>query len=138
MTGPLYDVLTLPSASSIDATTEKPAPTITLDGGCDVTTSLSWILNVEETTEVRPEAVAWSVSPTPGALMVTPVNVATPLTAVAVSVPPNVAPPGLAASASVTLPVKLVARLPAASSASTVNLIGAPTRYGPPGAVTTS
>ena len=49
-----------------------------------------------------------------------PENVATPFDAVAVSVPPRVAPPGLFASATVTVPSKDVIRLPELSSASTV------------------
>ena len=46
-------------------------------------------------------------------------NVATPLTAVTGVVPLSVAPPGLLPSATVTLPAKLVTRLPSASSART-------------------
>ncbi len=51
---------------------------------------------------------------------VSPEKVATPLEAVAVSVPPRVAPPGLLASATVTVPLKVVMGLPELSSAWTV------------------
>ena len=53
-------------------------------------------------------------------------NVATPLDAVAVSVPPSVAPPGLFASATVTVPLNEVSMLPELSSASTVRPKGVP------------
>ncbi len=49
----------------------------------------------------------------------TPANVATPPTAATVVVPPSVVLPGLAPSASVTLPVKPVTRLPNPSTAFT-------------------
>src|SRR5207244_2521040 len=53
---------------------------------------------------------------------------ATPFTAATVVVPPRVAPPGLVASATVTLPIKLGTGFPAASSALTwtAGLIAAP------------
>ena len=50
-----------------------------------------------------------------------PENIATPLLAETVSVPPKVLLPGLAAKATVSLPVKPVATFPSASSAVTVN-----------------
>ncbi len=55
-------------------------------------------------------------------------KLATPFTAATVVVPPRVAPPGLVASATVTLPVKLGTGFPAASSALTwtAGLIAAP------------
>src|SRR5207302_2430999 len=46
-------------------------------------------------------------------------NVATPLTAATGVVPPSVAPAGLLPSSTLTLPAKLVATLPSASSART-------------------
>ena len=55
-------------------------------------------------------------------------NVATPWFAVTVSVPPSVAPPGLFASATVTVPLKEDSRLPELSSASTVRPKGCPRR----------
>src|SRR5207248_6492472 len=70
---------------------------------------------------VRPLLLACSVYPLPTALIVSPANVATPLTALTVNVPPSVAPPGLLASDSVTGPLKLLLRLPKASWASTVS-----------------
>ena len=57
---------------------------------------------------------------------VSPENVATPSVAVAVSVPPSVAPPGLFASTTVTVPLKEVTGLPELSSASTVRPKGLP------------
>ena len=51
--------------------------------------------------------------------MVKPEKVATPLTVLAVSVPPKPAPPGLLARASVTLPVNVGSMLPHTSSAAT-------------------
>ena len=51
---------------------------------------------------------------------VRPEKVATPFVAVAVSVPPRVAPPGLLASATVTVPLNEVSTLPELSSAVTV------------------
>ena len=57
---------------------------------------------------------------------VSPENVATPLDAVAVSVPPRVPPPGLFASATVTVPLNDERRLPELSSASTVRPKGLP------------
>src|SRR5438309_10638756 len=55
-------------------------------------------------------------------------NLAAPFPAATVVVPPRVAPPGLVASATVTLPVKLGTGFPAASSALTwtAGLIAAP------------
>src|SRR6266576_1691892 len=60
--------------------------------------------------------------------MLRPENVATPATAVAVVAPARVPPPGLAPTASVTLPVNPVAVLPCASRAvtCTAGVIGAP------------
>ena len=57
---------------------------------------------------------------------VSPEKVATPLDAVTVSVPPRVAPPGLLASATVTVPLKEEMGLPELSSASTVRPNGLP------------
>ncbi len=70
-------------------------------------------------TAVKPVALAVSVYPVPVLLRLKSKNVATPLTAVTGVVPPSVAPPGLLPSATLTLPAKLVARLPSASSART-------------------
>src|ERR1041385_4011650 len=55
-------------------------------------------------------------------------NVATPFTAATVVVPDNVPPPGLAPSATVTVPVNPVAGFPCASRAvtCTAGVIGAP------------
>ena len=57
---------------------------------------------------------------------VSPENVATPLDAVTDSVPPSVAPPGLFASATVTVPLKEAIGLPELSSAWTVTPKGLP------------
>ena len=57
---------------------------------------------------------------------VRPEKVATPPDAVTVSVPPSVAPPGLFASATVTVPLKEESRLPELSSAWTVRPKGCP------------
>ena len=59
-------------------------------------------------------------------MSVSPEKVATPPDAVTVSVPPSVAPPGLLASATVTVPLKEVIRLPELSSAWTVRPKGLP------------
>ena len=56
-----------------------------------------------------------------------PEKTARPLAAERVVVPPRVLLPGFVASATLTLPVKLVARFPSASSALAVNPKGAPT-----------
>ncbi len=55
----------------------------------------------------------------PALFRVKPEKVATPLLAVMVSVPPRVLPPGLLASATFTLPLKVRSTLPLASSAET-------------------
>ena len=57
---------------------------------------------------------------------VSPEKVATPPDAVTESVPPSVAPPGLLASATVTVPLKDESRLPELSSAWTVRPKGVP------------
>ena len=56
--------------------------------------------------------VAINVSPFAALSIVSPVNVATPLTACTVNVPPSVALPGFALKANVTLPLNVVAMLP--------------------------
>ena len=56
----------------------------------------------------------------PGMFSVSPLKLATPATALTVSVPPERALPGLVARATVSLPLKPVARFPSASSAVTV------------------
>ena len=64
----------------------------------------------------NPEALATRVYPSPAADTCTVDQVATPLTAATVTVPVSVALPGLAPSASVTLPANVV-RFPKASIA---------------------
>src|SRR5512133_917733 len=70
--------------------------------------------------DARPVALAASVYPTPFRLIERSSNVATPATAVRVSVPLSVPPPGLVPMATVTAPVKDVTVLPAESVAVTV------------------
>src|SRR5262249_55644596 len=67
-----------------------------------------------------PLAETWSVQPEAALVRVRSEKVATPWLAVTVSMPPSVAPPGLLASDTVTVPLKEESRLPELSSASTV------------------
>ena len=74
-----------------------PLPALTLLGGCVVTTScvatpFAVTLKAFVVALVRPFAVVCSVAPLPVLLIVKPVKTATPLTAVAVRVPPRTAP----------------------------------------------
>ena len=73
-----------------------------------------------EVAPVRPLAVAWIVSLEPGELTFRKVNRATPLTAVAVAVPP---PPGIV---NVTVPSYELSTWPSASSAETMSVNGSP------------
>src|SRR4051812_35110491 len=66
---------------------------------------------------IRPLLAACKVEPVPTAPTLTPANVATPATALTVTVPESVALPGLAESDRVTGPVKLVSTAPLAVSA---------------------
>ncbi len=75
----------------------------------------AWIVNDCDVAEVNPVDVATSVYPTPALLMERSLNVATPLTALRVSVPLSVPLDGLAPSAMVTGDAALVTVLPAAS-----------------------
>ena len=75
--------------------------------------------------EVSPEALATSVYPAPTLSIEMPLNVATPATALWVSVPDSAPPAGLVPIATVTGPVKPVATLPTASFAVTAKPNGA-------------
>jgi len=66
--------------------------------------------------DVRPVLAAVRVYPVPALLMLRPVNVATPLTAAAVSVPDNVPLAGFVPIAKVTEAVEVVTVFPPASS----------------------
>ncbi len=81
---------------------------------------------------VSPVAAITRVYPEPDLVMVRPLNVATPPTAATVVVPLNVAPPGLLPRETVTLFVKHVCNVPAASCAWTVteSVVPAPTLAG--------
>ena len=68
---------------------------------------------------VRPVAVARSVYPEAARSMLRSENVATPFSAATVFVPESVSPPGFEASATLTLPRKLVTVAPKASCAAT-------------------
>ena len=99
-----------------------------------------WVtLNAWVVAAGKPVLTARSVSPVPALLRVRPEKVATPLTAVAVTVPPSAAAPGLFASARVTVPANEVATPPEASSAVNVSPNGVPAVTDPGGcAVMTS
>ena len=74
----------------------------------------------------KPSLLATNVYPVAARLSVKPEKVVTPALAVVVTVPPRLDPPGLAASVSVTLLLKLVATFPKLSSAVTTIPKGAP------------
>jgi hypothetical protein len=127
---PLKLVATLPWASSAVTVKPKPAPAVTLDGGCVVIESCVAVPGATEiaveVAAVSPLLVTASAYPASALLSVKPENVTTPLVANTVTVPPSVLPPGLLAKATVSLPVKLVAVFPSASSAVTVKPKPAP------------
>ena len=126
VTEPSNDAAVSPAASSTVTTRPKAVPTETLPGWV-VTASFvaAELVTLKDVVveEVKPLEENRSVSPLPGWLSVRSENVATPLAAVAVRVPPSVAPEGLFARATATEPEKDVARSPEPSSASmtTVN-----------------
>ncbi len=118
---PLYVVLRLPKLSSAQTTNPNALPALILPGGWVCTTS--WVADPATTVkpfvvaDVKPVAVAVRVYPGSATVSVNPVKVATPRTALTVSFPPSVLPPGLFARASVTLPVNVGTTFPSASSA---------------------
>src|SRR5213082_458279 len=77
-------------------------------------------------------ALACSVYPAPTRVTLRSANVATPFCAATAFVPDSVSPPGLEASATVTVPLKLVHVLPSASLATTctAGLIATPATAG--------
>src|SRR6266566_3745709 len=98
------------------------APAVVLDGwtlntSCDATPGV--ILNGVLVPVGRPVAAAVRVYPLPVLFTLKPGKEATPPTAATVAVPASVPPPGLAPSATVTLPVNAVAVLPCGSCAVT-------------------
>src|SRR5256886_10373501 len=98
------------------------APAVVLDGwtlntSCDATPGV--ILNGVLVPVGRPVAAAVRGYPLPVLFTLKPGNEATPPTAATVAVPASVPPPGLAPSATVTLPVNAVAVLPCGSCAVT-------------------
>jgi len=117
-------VTTFPFESSTSTVTagEIDAPAGVLEGCTPNATLLAVpgvMLKVPLTAPVRPEAAAVNVYPVPVLLMVRPLNVATPFTAVMVVVPSRVPPPGLAPMASVIVLVAEVWTLLLASSIDT-------------------
>src|SRR5437660_534252 len=97
-------------------------PAVVLDGwtlntSCDATPGV--ISNGVLVPVGRPVAAAVRVYPLPVLFTLKPGKEATPPTAATVAVPPSVPPPGLAPSATVTLPVNAVAVLPCGSCAVT-------------------
>src|SRR5262249_48111525 len=127
-TVPVKFVSTLSNWSS--AATVKPKGADTEVGGWVVTTSLvaaaAATLNARVVTDVgalAPLLDAFSVYPPAALLSVSPENVATPLTAETVRLPPpNVVEPplGILASETVTLPLNSVSTMPEPYSALTV------------------
>ncbi len=113
-----------PSASRMDTVTAGaigvPAVAVV---GCCVMTSIAGTppvtSNAALVAPMSPVPDAASVYPTPGASSVRSLKVATPPTAATVAVPPRVAPPGFAAIATVTFPVKAVTVLPKVSRTAT-------------------
>src|SRR3989449_9250316 len=96
------------------------APAVVLDGwtlntSCDATPGV--ILNGVLVPVGRPVAAAVRVYPLPVLFTLKPGKEATPPPAATVAVPASVPPPGLAPSATVTLPVNAVAVLPCGSCA---------------------
>src|SRR6185312_13832492 len=85
-----------------------------MDAGVPGTTE-----NADDAGDVSPSPLATIVYPLAAFVSTTFVNLATPLTAFALVVPPSAPPPGFDPSASWIAPVKLVTALPAASSAVT-------------------
>src|SRR5438128_4625926 len=98
------------------------APAVVLDGWTVNTSCVAApgvILNGVLVPVGRPVAAAVRVYPLPVLLTLKPGKEATPPTAATVAVPASVPPPGLAPSATVTLPVNAVAVLPCGSCAVT-------------------
>src|SRR6266545_5999875 len=86
---------------------------------CAAETLPAVMANPDEVPPASPPPAAVSVYPVPTLSILTPANVATPLTAPSVVVPDRVPPPGFVPSARDTLPAKVGSVFPSASSAET-------------------
>src|SRR2546428_294528 len=122
VTLPVNPVATLPNASrAVTSTAGVMVAAAAVLVGCTVNTSCDAaagvMLKVALVTPRSPSAEKLSVYPVPTLSIDKSENVATPPTAATVVVPERVPPPGLAAIATVTNPVKLVTRFPPVSSA---------------------
>src|SRR5438876_114372 len=124
VTLPANPVATLPNVShAVTSTAGVMVAAAAVLVGCTVNTSrdaaAGVMLKVALVTPRSPSAEKLSVYPVPTLSIDKSENVASPPTAATVVMPERVPPPGLAAIATVTCPVKVVARFPSPSSART-------------------